>query len=389
MADVDHLAKLKEGTAKWNEWRNQNPLFLPDLGFADLCEVSLREANLSSANLSMADLSGSDLRDADLGWANLSGANLSRAKLIFAGMREANLDMAILEDADLKGADLRKANLTEADLTAANINMANLKDADLTKANLQLAIITDTILDGANFDGTRICSTYFGNVNLSLVCEIENAVHIGPSTIGIDTFKLSKGRIPEAFLEGCSLSSWEIEISKLFDPELAPKDVAEILSTRLFHKRMPGPMLIGSVFISYSHEDGEFVGKLERRLKEEGISVWRDVDKLVAGNLQEQIFTAISQQDVVITVLSKNSVDSDWVEAELENARKKEKNENRAVLCPIAIDGSWKTKIDSVLRLQLGKKNILDFSEWQDEASFDTQFEKLIKGLKVYYGKAS
>ena len=159
----------------------------------------------------------------------------------------------------------------------------------------------------------------------------------------------------------------------------------EILSTRVFHKRMPGSMIIGGVFISYSHKDGEFVNKLVRRLKEEGISVWRDVDKLVVGDIQEQVFKAIQQQDVVITVLSENSVNSDWVEAELQSARKMEKNESRAIICPIALDNSWKSKTDPIIKLQLSKKLVLDFSEWKDEDRFSTQFKRLIKGLKVHY----
>lgn len=69
MANPEHLAKLKEGVAAWNEWREQNPDIRPDLSAADL----------SSANLYAADLSSADLRGANLSWANLRGANLTDA----------------------------------------------------------------------------------------------------------------------------------------------------------------------------------------------------------------------------------------------------------------------------------------------------------------------
>ena len=68
-------------------------------------------------------------------------------------------------------------------------------------------------------------------------------------------------------------------------------------------------------------------------------------------------------------MLSESSIKSDWVEHELDLARKKEKEEGRDVLCTVAIDGSWEEKVlgdnaDPLWR-QLKKKNVLDFSGWK------------------------
>jgi len=79
--------------------------------------------------------------------------------------------------------------------------------------------------------------------------------------------------------------------------------------------------------------------------EKEGVSVWLDHHDLIAGPLQEQIDRAIRLQDVVLLVLSEASVESDWVEHELEVAREKEKTEKRDVLCPVALDETWKAKM--------------------------------------------
>jgi hypothetical protein len=111
---------------------------------------------------------------------------------------------------------------------------------------------------------------------------------------------------------------------------------------------------------------------------------------MVAGSLQKQIGRAIRLYDVVLLVLSSASIKSDWVENELEMARRKEKEENRDVLCPVALDDSWKAKVENIesddrqLWRTLTKKNILDFANWQT-AAFDMQFDKLLRGLKIYY----
>ena len=86
MANPEHLAKLKKGVKRWNQWREQNPRIEPDLSGANLQKAYLYGANLSGTDLSKADLRGRYLTEGDLSGAHLSGANLRGAHL-----REANL----------------------------------------------------------------------------------------------------------------------------------------------------------------------------------------------------------------------------------------------------------------------------------------------------------
>lgn len=76
LANDEHLALLRRGTAVWNEWRQHNPDNKPDLR-----EANLRMANLSGANLSWASLSEAYLMGANLSEADLSKADLSAAVL--------------------------------------------------------------------------------------------------------------------------------------------------------------------------------------------------------------------------------------------------------------------------------------------------------------------
>ena len=59
------------------------------------------------------------------------------------------------------------------------------------------------------------------------------------------------------------------------------------------------------------------------------------------------------------------------------------------VLCPVALDDSWKSKLENesanrALWRTLTDKMILDFSKWNSKA-FATTFEKLVRGLKKNY----
>lgn len=152
--------------------------------------------------------------------------------------------------------------------------------------------------------------------------------------------------------------------------------------------------MVNGCFISYSHQDAAFVDKLRDRLMAEGVNVWLDRHDLVAGPIQDQVWRAIQVQHVVILVLSEDSCKSDWVENELDMARKKEKAEDRHVLCPVAVDDAWKAKTGDMTGLgaesralwrTLPGKLVVDFSGWKTKA-FEGAFTKLLRGLKINYG---
>ena len=55
-------------------------------------------------------------------------------------------------------------------------------------------------------------------------------------------------------------------------------------------------------------------------------------------------------------------------------------------MCPIALDDSWKNaKWSKILMTQIKKYNVLNFSNWQDKIKMRIQFEKLMKGLDLFY----
>ena len=120
---------------------------------------------------------------------------------------------------------------------------------------------------------------------------------------------------------------------------------------------------IGGIFISYSHANKPFVEKLHEALEEQGYSVWRDEKDLVAGPSELQVFEAIRAFEVVLLVLSGDSVESDWVEQELKAAHRKEKDQKRPILCPVTLDGAWKEKLKQtgsrVLWRKVKEKNVL------------------------------
>lgn len=64
----------------------------------------------------------------------------------------------------------------------------------------------------------------------------------------------------------------------------------------------------------------------------------------------------------------------------------KEKEMQRDVLCPVALDDSWKdSRWPKRVMEQIMEYNILDFSAWEDDVKFERMFRKLIDGLQLFY----
>jgi uncharacterized protein YjbI with pentapeptide repeats len=395
MANPEHLAILRQGVEVWNEWRKNNYEIRPALQLAHLEGINLEDANLEEANFEFTHLIDVNLEYAHLEGANFKGASLEGANFAYAYLQDArfedahlngtHLEAASLEYAYFESASLEDAHLNGAHLEGANFNGANLEGARLYGAHLDDTLFIGTLLRHTNFTQAWLNSTLFSSVNLSEVIGLEEIFHKSPSSIDIYTLQISKGNIPEKFLRGCGLSDWDIEFAKLYNPDLSNQDLDETLY-RMHDIRAHQSIQISPLFISYSHVDSRFVDQIEERLNDMGIRFWRDVHQATAGRLEKQINKAIRSNPTVLVILSENSLNSYWVEHEVRTALDLEKELDRDVLCPIALDDSWKTaRWPARIMEQLMEYNILDFSGWQDDKEFNRQFKKLIDGLDIFY----
>lgn len=80
------------------------------------------------------------------------------------------------------------------------------------------------------------------------------------------------------------------------------------------------------VFISYSHQDLEFVNKLKNDLEDIGVIPLIDrLELRVGDNIKQAVDRMIDRCDYVIYVSSENTKNSSWSNKEIEQAVKREK----------------------------------------------------------------
>jgi isopentenyl diphosphate isomerase/L-lactate dehydrogenase-like FMN-dependent dehydrogenase len=236
----------------------------------------------------------------------------------------------------------------------------------LRQANLYRAI-----LDGANFNNVLCGQTFFTNVDLSAVRNLEMVRHRYPSIISVDTIYNSKGNISSKFLEGCGVPETMITFAKSL---------------------VANPIEYYSCFISYSTKDDEFARRLNERMKGEGLRVWFAPEEMKAGQkIHEQLYDAIRYHDKLILVLSEASMNSNWVQSEIRRARKHEREDKRRKLFPISLAPfgdiqNWDLfEADEGVDLarEIREYYIPDFSQWKDYDKFNTEFDKLLKALRA------
>ena len=99
------------------------------------------------------------------------------------------------------------------------------------------------------------------------------------------------------------------------------------------------------VFVTYSHQDQEFVEQLVADLESSGLAMVFDKQLMLPGNSLFKIFEEIGTVDFLLAILSPHSVNSSWVQKELEGAVVREIEETDFKVIPIIkVNSSWVQK---------------------------------------------
>ena len=117
-------------------------------------------------------------------------------------------------------------------------------------------------------------------------------------------------------------------------------------------------------------------------LQEKKLRVWFAPEHLKIGDrFQERIEESIRLYDKVMIVLSESSVQSRWVEREVNAAREREERDKRLVLFPIRIDEAVMTAPQPWAADIRRSRHIGDFRGWKDHDSYQKAFQRLLRDL--------
>jgi len=248
--------------------------------------------------------------------------------------------------------------------------MRNLSHAKLIRANLFGANLSRANLSNANLSNAHIATTIFFETNLLDSRNLESCKHFGPSNVDHSTIKIS-GMLPDIFLRGCGLPERLIE----YYPSLLNQAISYY-----------------SYFISYNHDDKVFARRLHDQLQGRGIRCWLDEHQLLPGDdIFDKVADGIRIWDKVLLCASENSLNSWWVDNEIDSAFRKEqqlmKQRGKKVwsLIPLDLDGyMFSGEWENGKANQVKSRLAANFKGWdKDNAIFEAAFEKTVLALQA------
>jgi len=140
-------------------------------------------------------------------------------------------------------------------------------------------------------------------------------------------------------------SHWDKAINLGVSEEDVLSTVRNAISSLLAHKNLRPPV----VFLSYSQKDRDVVQIFATGLRNKGIEVWYDQDKLALGSsIIDEISKGLDSADFLAFFISKNSTQSKWALEELNvMIARRISDKSNAVIMPILLED---TTIPALLR---------------------------------------
>lgn len=125
-------------------------------------------------------------------------------------------------------------------------------------------------------------------------------------------------------------------------------------------------------FLSHSSTDKPFIRQLAADLTAAGIDVWLDEQRIRVGDsIPEAIAQGLAESDYFLIAISHNSINSPWVQKELNNALVTEVQRRNVHILPLKLD-------DTEMPTIISDKLYADFSH-----SYKAGLEKLIAALRA------
>lgn len=135
----------------------------------------------------------------------------------------------------------------------------------------------------------------------------------------------------------------------------------------------------GKVFISYSDMNRKLADKIYSNIVDLGIDCFfAPHDMPIGAKQRDTLEERLSEANNVILILSQDSINSSWVEYEIETIYEREKITGKTILLPIRMDDEV-MKTEKAWAANLRRtRNIGDFTNWQHSNDYEQSFKRLL-----------
>ncbi len=135
---------------------------------------------------------------------------------------------------------------------------------------------------------------------------------------------------------------------------------------------------MSDIFISHKAEEADAAARLVKRLRELGYDVWSAAELNAGEHFETEITARLDASRAVVVLWSKRAIESEWVRAEAEAARR------RGIVVPAVIDDLSLEKLPLLYR----NMHISDLRGWQGGKTH-AGYKQLVAAIVELIGRAS
>jgi len=356
----EELNKLIDGHELWlkSDSKEGEQLWLMDEHFHN---IKIEDRNLDYAQLTRVSFQHSDIVN-----TSIRNARIVKMKALSSKFKGVDFSNTVIKISKFDFTIWNDCKFIRSDIYNSEYFYLSITKSDFSQAELlELQFQYGSILE-SEFKDSTFGSLVFVSVTLSKLLNLDLITHRSGSYIDANSLLSNASELPKVFLRGIGLSDNFIDYLSSFSESA---------------------IQYYSCFISYSHKDELFAKRLHNDLQNEGVRCWfAPEDMKIGDKVRHTIYEAIRIKDKLLVIMSKESVNSDWVEEEVKKALAEEKSQDKLILFPVRIDEEVMTTNKAWAEKIRNDRHIGDFRKWENPAEYEKVFNRLLKDLKVEKG---
>lgn len=268
--------------------------------------------------------------------------------------KKSNIDNSILLDSKIKNCTFIKARISETDIDNTVLEGSVFENIKIRGLNIMRVDLTPFL--NANISHENTSSLDYLSVSKTILAGIDHPLNINP--------------FPELkrFMNSCGMPA--IVTMYLID-SLRSLNTNQLVD------------LMRSTFISYGGPDEKFAKRINSDLRSNGVTTFFFPINAVFGEKLYNTMRRVENYDRIIMICSKDSLDRNGVQYELEKTLEREARDGgESYLIPISLDDylftSWNPSRKE-LKNEIVNRVVADFS---DPNKYEFQFDRLLQALR-------
>jgi uncharacterized protein YjbI with pentapeptide repeats len=386
--------------------------------------TSAKGVAMTFCTIKNSSIQHSDFRHSSLFLSVIANTEINSSWFNYSDLRRIKIKKTKITSIDLSKSNLHYSNISESEFKETSFDSSHLNDITINNCDFSSVSFNGTDLSYSTIDSSRFNSSSFDNAGFfrsnfsEVIFNKSSFVNMSFSYCSISDCDLNKSNYSNVSFVSLNLIPFITDKEKMIqDCSIDHKSIALTLNTMNIHplELNPAPHLITfledcgmhtipamyaidsirslqpnqldtlmkSTFISYGAPDEEFAQKLNKDLKNKGVTTFFFPENASFGEKVHSMMRGLNKYDRIILICSEQSLNRNGLLYEIEKTLEREARDGgESYLIPIRLDNfvldKWSPKLEH-MKEEVLSRVVADFT---NKELYDQQFKRLLHALK-------